>query len=264
VGLVLVATLAGIATSPAEDVIVTIAGGGMANEPLHVGIGFPAALAIAADGHLSWITGSTIMHRLADGTIAVVAGSSGQSLAGNGGPATAALLSSISSMAIDAQDDLVISDGGNRRICKVNAASGLISNVAGGTSTLDGVADTSASLGFPVGIALDVVGDIFFADVNDRRIRRVDAITGFITTVAGNGTAPAAGVTGDHLPATGATLNHPTPLLWMPPATSSSPIRTPPGTRDRFVAAATGTITPSPTMALKASPGMGQRRPQRR
>ncbi len=242
VGMILVATLAGIATTPAEDAIVTIAGGGLASDPQHAGIGFPAALAIAADGTLFWSTGSTIMHRLANGTLAVVAGNGGQGFAGDGGAATAALLSGITSMAIDAQGDLFISDGTNQRIRKVTAATGLITTVAGGgASVLDGVAATSARLGFPMGIALDAAGDIFIADVNDHRVRRVDAITGFISTVAGNGTAPVGGAIGDHGPATGATLSQPTAVAV--DAAGNLYVADQGIPTVRFVAMATGTIT---------------------
>src|SRR5204862_8328112 len=68
----------------------------------------------------------------------------------------------------------------------------------------DGGPATAAALYNPTGVALDGAGNLFIADGGNQRIRRVDAGTGTITTVAGNGTS---GVSGDGGPATAAALD---------------------------------------------------------
>src|SRR5207244_2798637 len=67
---------------------------------------------------------------------------------------------------------------------------------------------TSASLNSPIGMASDSAGNLYIADANNDRIRKVDT-AGIITTVAGNGVQ---GFSGDGGPATSAMLNYPTGL----------------------------------------------------
>jgi uncharacterized protein (TIGR03437 family) len=69
----------------------------------------------------------------------------------------------------------------------------------------DGGQATSANLNVPNGVAVDAAGNVYIADTNNNRIRRV-ALNGTITTVAGTG---AAGFSGDTGPATSAMLNQP-------------------------------------------------------
>jgi hypothetical protein len=141
------------------------------------------------------------------GTITTVAGTGFSGFSGDGGPATAARLSNPNSVAIDAAGNLYIADGINRRIRKVDAG-GTITTVAGnGTSGFagDGGAATAASLSTPTGVALDLAGNLYFADSANRRIRKVDT-GGTITTVAGNGLL---GFAGDGGPATAASVGDP-------------------------------------------------------
>jgi hypothetical protein len=70
----------------------------------------------------------------------------------------------------------------------------------------DGGPATAATLFYPTGVALDNAGNLYIADQNNQRIRKVDA-NGIITTVAGNGTA---GYAGDGGPATSAAIDRPT------------------------------------------------------
>ncbi len=88
-------------------------------------------------------------------------------------------------------------------------AQGFITTVAGngiaGFSG-DGGPATSARLNFPSGVTVDASGNLFIADLSNQRIRKVDATTGIITTVAGNGIA---GFSGDGGPATDASLRFP-------------------------------------------------------
>lgn len=139
---------------------------------------------------------------------------------GDGGQATAAQLNEPYGLAVDAAGDLYISTVGDfdpttsayytNRVRRVDAVTGVITTVAGGGSPADGLGDggpaTSALITLPTDIAIDGHGTLFIADQYHHRIRRVDAATGIISTVAGNGTV---GLSGDGGPATAAELSYP-------------------------------------------------------
>jgi hypothetical protein len=89
---------------------------------------------------------------------------------------------------------------------------GIINTVAGNGSWLyanDGMAATSASIFLPSGVAVDAAGNLFIADSSNNRIRRVDAVTGLISTFAGNGNP---GFSGDTGPAINASIDNPSAL----------------------------------------------------
>jgi Concanavalin A-like lectin/glucanases superfamily/FG-GAP-like repeat/HYDIN/CFA65/VesB-like, Ig-like domain/Abnormal spindle-like microcephaly-assoc'd, ASPM-SPD-2-Hydin/FIMAH domain/NHL repeat len=143
----------------------------------------------------------------ASGNISTVAGNGTAGYSGDGGAATSASLASPYGVAVDGAGDLYIADAGNSRIRKVDA-SGNISTVAGnGTEGYsgDGGPATSAGLLFPARVAVDSAGNLYIADTDNQRIRRVDA-SGIISTVAGNGTAA---YSGDGGAATSASLAYP-------------------------------------------------------
>jgi sugar lactone lactonase YvrE len=141
------------------------------------------------------------------GIITTVAGNGTTQFGGDGGPATRASLSAID-VAVDGSGNLFIADSFNQRIRRVEGSVGTISTVAGdgttGNFNGDGELATSAALSFPRGLALDGTDDLFFADSSNARVRRIDANTGIITTVAGNGDFR---FSGDGGPATSAGLD---------------------------------------------------------
>lgn len=142
--------------------------------------------------------------------ISTVAGNGSQDFKGDGGAATAASLSNPRAIAVDGAGNIYISDSTNNRVRKVNAATGTITTVAGkGTRDFsgDGGPATKASLAFPMGLAVDKEGHLFIADARNHRIRRVDAKTGIITSVAGQGIR---GLGGDLGPALSALMSYPT------------------------------------------------------
>lgn len=137
------------------------------------------------------------------------------SYAGNGtaaysGDADSAHLASINGpegLAVDASGNLLIADAGNHVIRRVTA-SGIISTVAGSGligNSGDGGSALAARLYSPSGVATDVSGNIYIADVVNNKVRKVSS-TGIITTFAGTG---AAGNTGNGSAASSATLRFP-------------------------------------------------------
>jgi streptogramin lyase len=142
--------------------------------------------------------------------ITTIVGNGSQDFKGDGGAAIAASLSNPRSIAVDAAGNVFISDSTNNRVRKLDAKTGTITTVAGNGNrdySGDGDLATKASLAFPMGLATDRDGNLFIADARNHRIRRVDAKTGIITTVAGQGIR---GLGGDNGPALSALLSYPT------------------------------------------------------
>ncbi len=144
----------------------------------------------------------------ATGILTVVAGNGTVTYSGDGGPATQAGIGFPWCVAVDTSGNLYITDGALNYIRKVDAATGVISTIAGNGQPVsfgDGGPAASAGLDVPVGISVDANGNLYIAEA--ARIRRIDGVTGIITTVAGNGVD---GFSGDGGPATVANLNYPT------------------------------------------------------
>ncbi len=163
-----------------------------------------SALTVDAQGNLFIVeTSRERIRKVAANTGIVTLYAGGGSGLGDGGPATNAMLRNPRSAVADAAGNLYIADYGNQRVRRI-APSGIITTVAGtGTSGFsgDGGPATSAQLFGPTVVALDRAGNLYIADDENRRVRKVTLSTGLITTVAGNG---AAGFGGDDGPATSA------------------------------------------------------------
>ena len=124
------------------------------------------------------------------GVITTYAGTGAAGFGGDGGPATAATLRQPYALAADAAGNLYISDAGSNTIRRIDRATGVITTFAGtGVASFsgDGGPATAAQLNGPTGIAFDSAGNLYFADLNNNRVREIDA-SGVITTVAGDGT----------------------------------------------------------------------------
>lgn len=130
---------------------------------------------------------STIYQITPAGVSTAFAGGGSPGYGGDGGPATAARLSSPTGIAFDAQGNLYIADADNCRIRKVS--SGVISTVAGGVCGFNGGNGqaTAAQLAYPTSVAVDSSGNIYIAEEFD--IREVFASSGLIGVIAGNGGA---------------------------------------------------------------------------
>ncbi|OJX21934.1 MAG: hypothetical protein BGO75_19590 [Burkholderiales bacterium 68-20] len=146
-------------------------------------------------------------------TINTVAGTGANAYSGDGGPATAAALSGPRGVAVDRSGRVYIADSDNNIIRRIKL-DGTIETIAGvqnGPACVanysgDGGPATSAHLGCATSVASDSLGNLYIADMKNHRIRKVDANTGTIATVAGTGTP---GYGGDGGPATSAQLQDP-------------------------------------------------------
>lgn len=181
----------------ASGLITTVAGGGIAG---FAGDGGKATAAqflvpfgIAKDAAGNIYIADTDNNRIrrvdTSGIVTTIAGSGTDGFAGDGGPATAASLSQPRQLALDSNGNLYLADTGNNRIRKITPA-GVISTIAGNGTTGaggDGGAATDAQLTSPSGVALDASGNMYISTA--ARIRRVEASTGKMTTIAGTGGA---------------------------------------------------------------------------
>ena len=184
--------------------ITTIAGGGVCclNYP---GDGGPAVNAqlwspkgVAVDGAGNLFIADTDNDRIrkvdSAGVISTVAGTGDPGFRGDGGPAVKAKLFRPSGVVVDGAGNVYIADYAWNRIRKVDST-GMITTIAGsgprddGGFGGDGDPAVKAQLAHPSGVALDGVGNLYIADTDNQRIRKVDS-TGTITTIAGSGKVP--------------------------------------------------------------------------
>ena len=149
------------------------------------------------------------------GIITTVAGNGNLGNSGDGGAATSATIGAAHGVTVDQAGNIYIADAIFNFVRKVNAK-GIISTYAGGNliDLGDGGPATQARLDFePVfhaGLAVDKAGNLYIADTGDSRVRKVNATSGIITTVAGNSMSLGLGsFSGDGGVATSAGLNSP-------------------------------------------------------
>jgi sugar lactone lactonase YvrE len=168
-------------------------------------------IGLAVDAHGNLFIGDAFNNRVRkvspEGMITTVAGNGTRSPSGDGSLATEAGFTTPGGLAVDAEGNLFITETGSAidgragtvmgsRVRKVDAVTGLITTVAGtdrvGFSG-DGGKATDAQLNNPGTVAMDSAGKLFIADAFNYRVRKIDAVTGIITTVAGNGNTKYAG-----------------------------------------------------------------------
>jgi len=163
-----------------------------------------------------WLTCLAILFAFANKAqiITTVAGNGTANYTGDGGQATDASLVGPSSVTFDATGNMYIVDKDKNNVRKITP-NGIITTVVGGQiftkgSIGDGGPAINARLNVPTTIAFDAVGNMYIADKNNYRIRKVD-LNGIITTVAGNGIGAYAGDGGQ---ATAASLFNPTQVAF--------------------------------------------------
>jgi sugar lactone lactonase YvrE len=209
----------------ATGVITTFAGTGVSGlspngtAAAKTQLDLPQALAFDAQQNLYFADARTHVVRRIDhatGVVTTVAGNGTQGFSGDGGAAIQAEIDSPSGIAIDSAGNLFLADTHNQRVRRVDAATGIIASVAGtgqpGFSG-DGGSGAAAALRLPRGLAIDASGDLFLVDSANQRIRRIDATTGQISTLAGGGMQAFAGDSG---PAVSAALDSPAGIAISP------------------------------------------------
>jgi streptogramin lyase len=127
---------------------------------------------------------------------------------GDGGPALQAALGHPRGLEVDSAGNILLADSVfTNAVRRIDINTGVITTIAGGVApgfSGDGGLAKNAKLRDPLKLARDGKGNLYVLDWGNVRIRRIDATTGVITTIAGNGTV---GYSGDGGPATSATFN---------------------------------------------------------
>ena len=222
---VFVGAIAVVALAPAAPAhaavgdITTVAGNapacgysGDAGPAIDADLNHPEALALDTDGNLYIADFAGHRIRKVDHTTGFISTVAGDGTYGDGGDGDLAINAELrdpADVAVDTAGNLYIADNGNHRIRKVDHTTGFISTIAGtgvaGYSGDSGLAIT-AKLYYPTSVSLDAAGNIYIADVGNNVVRKITAATGYITTVAGDGTA---NYSGDEGPAINAKMNSP-------------------------------------------------------
>jgi sugar lactone lactonase YvrE len=191
----------------------TVFGGGSSNSDgpaLSVRLNTPEAVAVDAAGvvYVAEWDGNRLRQFAPDTQLVTTLVGNGTALfCGDGQPAVGACLASPRSLAVDTNGNIFVSDYDNQRIRRIDAQTGIIATVAGG-SAAPGEGDPQGPFvpNYPRGIALDVAGNLYIAEGSYNRVHKVDAVTGVVSTVAGSGVAT---YCGDGGPAASACLNEP-------------------------------------------------------
>lgn len=129
-------------------------------------------------------------------TMSTVAGTGTEGHGGDGGPAREALLNNPFDLAFDTAGNLYFSDTYNHCIRRIDAATAVITTIAGTRESGfagDGGPASQARLNQPYGIVIDRSGNLYVADRLNGRVRRIDAGSGVITTLAGDGSGQFSG-----------------------------------------------------------------------
>jgi hypothetical protein len=201
-------TTTGIISTAAGTGLPPSASAGDGGNALEASFASISAVTSDAAGNLYIADASANVVRRVDagtGIITRFAGNGAAGYFGDGGPASAAALSGPSSISFDNAGNLYIGENGSDHVRKVSPG-GIITTIAGGGIGGPGDGGPATAAVFSAdGVAADSAGNVYIADNVAKRLRRVDAITGIITTVAGNDTAT---TPGDGGPATAAALAH--------------------------------------------------------
>ncbi|MBX7220145.1 MAG: IPT/TIG domain-containing protein [Blastocatellia bacterium] len=213
--------------SAETQVVTTVAGSGRDGVSADGMLGVtadlkPVRLAQDGAGNYYFIDGNRIRRLDAiTGRLSTVAGNGLTKYKGDGVRATKTGLAP-NSLTFDTQGNLFLTDYKNNQIRRVDAKTNTISTIAGnGTQGFNGDSGqaTQVALNNPQGLAVDALGNLFFSDSGNQRIRRVDARTGMLSTIAGKGVPNVqgqinGGYSGDTGPASQAELNNPGSLAF--------------------------------------------------
>jgi streptogramin lyase len=160
---------------------------------LAVNVGDPFGVEIGPDGalYICEVRNHRVFRLdLTSGQLTTVAGTGKKGYSGDGGRATQAELNEPYEVRFDSHGNMLFVEMQNQLVRKIDRQTSIISTVAGtgkkGFSG-DGGPATKAEFSSPHSIALDAADNIYIADIGNHRIRQVDAKTGVVTSIAGNG-----------------------------------------------------------------------------
>jgi hypothetical protein len=197
-------------------IITTIAGTGTATFPAAGGTATAVAI-IYPFGIIVDISNNyyvNLYHGLVKvtGTTLAILGGSGTSGFGGDGQVLSTAVSRFlqnKAMCCDSFNNIYLCEYGNNLIRKITATNNFVSTICGtgtGSSTGDGGLATAATINNPYGICCDSFNNLYISESTGRRIRKIDYLSGIITTICGNGTNTS---TGDGGPASSATTGEP-------------------------------------------------------
>jgi hypothetical protein len=216
-----VAALAGGATTTAAGSLTAFGEHGDGGQAASASLYHPGGTAEDANGDIFIAdSGDNVVREVTPaGVIRKIAGSgiAGLGIAGPAGfPAALSSLDHPQNVAVNAQGDVFVADTYNNRVVEVTPQGRVVAVAGDGAAGYsgDGHLAAFAELNEPTGVAVDAIGNLYIADSANNVIRRVDAKTAIITTVAGDYAADKAGdglggFSGDGGPATSAQLNDP-------------------------------------------------------
>jgi hypothetical protein len=159
---------------------------------------------LASDGSGNLFVADSLNHIIrkvvvATGTVTTVAGSAGMP-GGTDGTGAAARFSSPTAVATDSEGNLLVADAGNSTIRRVIVASGAVTTIAGSAGmpgSTDGAGSAARFYG-PSALAYDGAGNLFVAESGNGTVRKLDIVTGRVTTLVGS---PGVAITLGPLPA---------------------------------------------------------------
>lgn len=211
-------------------VITTVAGTGAdadsgdGGPAVNAGVSRPTGITVDAAGNLYFSSSWSRVRKLiaGKGTIETVAGQWITSFGGDNGPALGALFWDPIPSVVNPAGDIYIADYENSRVRLVTAKTGIVTTFAGSGACAeappfhtmvcssgfagDGGPAKTATLNHAAALAMDDNGNLYIADTINHRVRKVDASTGLIHTIAGNGVN---GFSGDGGPALAAEISFP-------------------------------------------------------
>jgi len=188
------------------------------NGPINVSGNVTIKAIAVAPGHLpsSSVTAAYTIASPPTAVISTIAGNGIYGFSGVGGPATNAEIGYAQGITLDHSGNLYFTDTANNVVWSVSAKTGIASIIAGnGTAGYggDGGPAVNAELRSPNGLAVDKAGNVYIADSQNNKVRKVAATTGLITTFAGNGNSGISSFVGDGGPAIDAELSSPLGLV---------------------------------------------------
>jgi sugar lactone lactonase YvrE len=238
-------------TDYSNNRVLRISAANGAVSPLLTGIPGPIGIAVDPSDNIFIVETAGAVRRIdaATGVSFRIAGTGAPGFSGDNGPAHLAQFRSPYGIAINAAGDLFIADKDNHRIRKITGT-GIVTTIAGTGApgfSGDGGPATAAQLNTPANLAVDPAGNLYFSDYGSNRVRKIDAATGIISTVAGGGAS-----FGIDVPGTAVRLFQPAGLAV--DRAGSLAIGDSGNYRVRFLDFTTPVIPPTPPILASASP----------